>query len=188
MKKEFGRVKHCIWIGLLTKGKDKANSCFEISSVFWTAVHSLLFFSTCYSHLWMVRVIEGKIVLRRWSEGKPRLLRVSGRFELGRFRVTAWESTVCANFVNFTHPSPRLQWVAFSCPFHHIIWAHLPKFLLSPGLILWLKRSYAPGFVICSCCFRKLLSWTKFWYRSVLNGPYIKWTPFMKRTNSPSIF
>ena len=98
-----------------------------------------------------------------------------------------WESTVCANFVNFTHPSPRLQWVAFSCPFHHIIWAHLPKFLLSPGLILWLKRSYAPGFVISSCCFRRLLNWAKFWYRSVLNGPNIKRTPFIKRTPDYSL-
>ena len=53
-----------------------------------------------------------------------------------------------------------------------------PKFLLSLGLILWLKCSYASGFVISSCCFRMLLSWAKFWYRSVLNGPNIKDTVY----------
>ena len=56
-----------------------------------------------------------------------------------------------------------------------------------PGLILWLKRSYAPGFVISSCCFRRLLNWAKFWYRSVLNGPNIKRTPFIKRTPDYSL-
>ena len=69
------------------KSKDRAHSCFEISSMFWTAVHC--FFSRLVTaHLWMVRVIEGKIVPKRWSERKTRLLPVSGRFELGRFRVT----------------------------------------------------------------------------------------------------
>ena len=70
------------------KERQRAHSGFEISSMFWTAVHLLLFFPACYAHLWMVRVIEGKIVPKRWSEGKPRLLRVRGWFELGRFRVT----------------------------------------------------------------------------------------------------
>ena len=56
----------------------------------------------------------------------------------------------------------------------------LTQFLLSPGLILWLNGSY--GFFISSCCFRRLLSWAKFWYRSVLNGPHIQRTPCIKQT------
>ena len=35
----------------------------------------------------MVRVIEGKIVYKR-SEGKQKLLRVSGKFELSRVKIT----------------------------------------------------------------------------------------------------
>ena len=48
-----------------------------------------LFFSQ-YSSL---RVMEGKIVWKR-SEGKQKLLRVSGSFELSRVRVTEGKITV----------------------------------------------------------------------------------------------
>ena len=41
----------------------------------------------------MVRVIEGKIVYK-WSEGKQKLLWVSGRFELSRVLVTKGKITV----------------------------------------------------------------------------------------------
>ena len=41
----------------------------------------------------MVRDIEGKIILK-WSEGKQKLLRVSGSFELSRVRVTEGKITV----------------------------------------------------------------------------------------------
>ena len=41
----------------------------------------------------MVRVIEGKIVYKG-SEGKQKLLRVSGKFELSRVRVTEGKITV----------------------------------------------------------------------------------------------
>ena len=140
-----------------------------------TAVHLLLFFPTCYAHLWMVRVIEGKIVLKRWSEGKPRLLRVRGWFELGRFRVTGSRLYVpILSILHTRHPT------TISCIFMALSRCHMSAFW-PPGLILYLKRSYSPGFVISSCCFRRLLNWAKFWYRSVLNGPNIKRTPFIKR-------
>ena len=42
----------------------------------------------------MVRVIKGKIIYRNGPEGKQKLLRVSGRFELGRVRVTEGKITV----------------------------------------------------------------------------------------------
>ena len=41
----------------------------------------------------MVRVIQGKIV-QKWAEGKQKLLRVSGRFELSRVRVAEGKITV----------------------------------------------------------------------------------------------
>ena len=41
----------------------------------------------------MVRVIEGKIIWK-WSEGKQKLLRVSGSFELSRVRVSEGKITV----------------------------------------------------------------------------------------------
>ena len=41
----------------------------------------------------MVRVIEGKIVSKK-SEGKYKLLRVSGKFGLSRVRVTEGEIAV----------------------------------------------------------------------------------------------
>ena len=139
--------------------------------MFWTAVHLLLFFPTCHAHLWMVRVIEGKIVPKRWSEGKPRLLRVRGWFELGRFRVTG--SRLYVQFCQFYMPVTATTMSCIFMPFsrYYLSSAFWPKFSLSLGLILWLKRSYAPGFVISSCCFRRLLNWAKFWYRSVFNGP-----------------
>ena len=43
----------------------------------------------------MVRVIEGKIIWKL-PEGKQKLLRVSGRFELSRVRVTEGKITVNA--------------------------------------------------------------------------------------------
>ena len=147
----------------------------------WTAVHLLLFFPTCYAHLWVVRVIEGKIVLKRWSEGKPRLLRVRGWFELGRFELLGVDC-MC-QFCQFYTPVIA---TTISCIFMALSRCHMSAFW-PPGLILWLKRSYAPGFVISSCCFRRLLNWAKFWYRSVLNGPNIKRTPFIKRTPDYSL-
>ena len=41
----------------------------------------------------MVQVIEGKIIYK-WSAGKQKLLRFSGRFELSRVRVTEGKITV----------------------------------------------------------------------------------------------
>ena len=111
------------------KSKDRAHSCFEISSMFWTSVHC--FFSWLVTaHLWMVRVIEGKIVPKRWSERKPRLLPVSGRFELGRFRVTG--SRLYVPILSILHTRHRdyneLHFHALSRYYLSSFW---PKFLLS---------------------------------------------------------
>ena len=65
--------------------------CFEINSMFRTSVHG--FFPDLSRAYNMVRVIEGKIV-QKWAEGKQKLLRVSGRFELSRVRVTEGKITV----------------------------------------------------------------------------------------------
>ena len=51
--------------------------------------YSTLFVLTWHILGGMVRVIEGKtIIYRKWPEGKRKLLRVSGRFEFSRVRVT----------------------------------------------------------------------------------------------------
>ena len=63
----------------------------EINSTFRTSVHG--FFPDLSRAYNMVRVIEGGIV-EKWSEGKQKLLRVSGRFELTRVRVTGGKITV----------------------------------------------------------------------------------------------
>ena len=67
------------------------HGCFEINSMSWTSVHG--FFPDLSRAYNMVRVIEGGIV-EKWSEGKQKLLRVSGRFELTRVRVTGGKITV----------------------------------------------------------------------------------------------
>ena len=54
---------------------------------------SILFLPDFVSAQNVVRVIEGKIIQKR-SEGKQKLLRVSGRFELSRVRVTEGKITV----------------------------------------------------------------------------------------------
>ena len=108
------------------------------------------------------------------------ILPVSGRFELGRFRVTG--SRLYVPILSILHARHR---VCNELHFHalsryYLSSAFWPKFLLSPGFIVWLNGSY--GFVISSCCFRRPLSWAKFWYCSVLNGPHIQRTPCIKRT------
>ena len=65
--------------------------CFEINSMFRTSVND--FFPDLSRAYNMVRVIEGKTV-QKWAEGKQKLLRVSGRFELSRVRVTEGKITV----------------------------------------------------------------------------------------------
>ena len=59
--------------------------------MFPTPVHC--FFQDFLSTQNMVRIIEGKII-EKWSEGKRKWLRVSGRFELSRVRVTEGKITV----------------------------------------------------------------------------------------------
>ena len=61
------------------------------NSKFWR--HSTLFSADFLRAQNMVWVIEGKIS-HKWSEGKQKLLRVSGRFELSRVQVTKGNITV----------------------------------------------------------------------------------------------
>ena len=77
---EWQEVKTKNWFG-----------CFEINWIFRPSVHG--FFPDLSRAYNMVRVIEGGIV-EKWSEGKQKLLRVSGRFELTRVRVTGGKITV----------------------------------------------------------------------------------------------
>ena len=65
--------------------------CFEINSMFRTSVHG--FFPVLSRAYNMVRVIEGEIV-QKCAEGKKKLLRESGRFELSRVPVTEGKITV----------------------------------------------------------------------------------------------
>ena len=59
--------------------------------MFRTSVHG--FFADLSRAYNMVRVFEGKII-QKWTEGKQELLRVSGRYELSRVRVTEGKITV----------------------------------------------------------------------------------------------
>ena len=78
------------------KSKDK-----ELTSLFWYKFNvsdfNTRFFSDLLRVYKMVWVIEGKIVWN-WSEGNQNLLRVSGRFELSRVRITAGKGV-------------KLQWI-----------------------------------------------------------------------------
>ena len=113
------------------KSKDRAHSCFEISSMFWTAVHC--FFSRlATAHLWMVRVIEGKIVPKRWSQRKPRLLPVSGRFELGRFRVTG--SRLYVPICQFYTPVTATTMSCIFMPLSPYYMSSFTQILVKPGL------------------------------------------------------
>ena len=108
------------------------------TQLFWNKLNvldcsSLLFFPNCYAHLWMVRVIEGKIVPKRWSEGKPRLLRESGRFELGVFRVTG--SRLCVPILSILHTRHRgYNELHFHTPFTLSYELILTQILVKPGL------------------------------------------------------
>ena len=59
--------------------------------MFRTSVHG--FFPDLSRAYNMVRIIAGKIA-QKWAEGKQKLLRVSGRFELSRVRVAKGKITV----------------------------------------------------------------------------------------------
>ena len=69
----------------------------EFTLLFWNKFNvsdfSTRFFPDLSRAYNMVRVIEGKIV-QKWAEGKQKLLRVGGRFELSRVRVTEGKITV----------------------------------------------------------------------------------------------
>ena len=70
------------------KSKDK-----EFTRLFWNKFQYMVFFPDLSHADNMVRVIEGKIVTQMgWRETK--LLRVSGRFQLSRVRVTEGKITV----------------------------------------------------------------------------------------------
>ena len=53
----------------------------------------MVFYPTCHALITWFQYIEGKIVQKR-AEGKQKLLRDSGRFELSRVRVTEGNITV----------------------------------------------------------------------------------------------
>ena len=152
--------------------------------MFWTAVHC--FFSRVVTRIY--EWFELSRVKLYWNDdlkGNQYYFELVGDSNYEGFELLG-VGCVCL-FCQFYTPVTAATMSCIFMPLsRYYMSSFWPKFLLSPGLILWLKRSYAPGFVISSCCFRRLLNWAKFWYRSVLNCPHIKRTPFIKRTNSPA--
>ena len=68
-----------------SKRRDKEYVAVKLNSVIQTAVH--FFFFDLSGAQNMVWVIEGKMI-QKWSEGKQKLLQVSGSFKFSRVWVT----------------------------------------------------------------------------------------------------
>ena len=71
--------------------KDRIHGCFKIYLMFWTTVLRSFWLVTCWQTWFELSRVK---LYRKWPEGKRKLLRVRGRFELLRVWVAEGKITV----------------------------------------------------------------------------------------------
>ena len=86
LKKELsGTELELDWHIFCDAKKDRIHGCFKIYSMFSTTVLRSFWLVKCWQTWFELSRVK---LYRKWPEGKRKLLRVSGRFELSRVRVT----------------------------------------------------------------------------------------------------